>query len=343
MQAESKPVTSAVRLAQQGYFWVGVTYQESEGQTLVDGTQLFVDFQVPEEQTQAYPVVLIHGGGGQGLDWMSTPDGRPGWRTLLLQRGFSVYTLDRPGQGRSPVRPAITGPSPMPSSVETLGVMFAGANNPEHTQWPGTGLADDPALAQLLASQGPMPDLAHDHELMRRRGAELLDRIGPAIIITNSAGGPAGWLMADERPDLVRAIVALEPLGPSGPFPLPWGLAACRMNYDPAPLAAAIDLINVQATDSEPPMRLQAAPPRRLPGLTDTPIAIVTGEQSLAGPMDAGTVAFLRQAGCENVDHLQLGDLGIHGNGHLMMLERNNDQVLDAVIAWVSEHVVLTP
>jgi len=34
--------------------------------------------------------------------------------------------------------------------------------------------------------------------------------------------------------------------------------------------------------------------------------------------MDAGTVAFLRQAGCTEVDHLRLGDLGIHGNGHLV-------------------------
>jgi len=33
---------------------------------------------------------------------MSTPDGRPGWRTLLVQRGYAVYVVDRPGYGRSP-------------------------------------------------------------------------------------------------------------------------------------------------------------------------------------------------------------------------------------------------
>jgi pimeloyl-ACP methyl ester carboxylesterase len=201
--------------------------------------QLYVEFQKPKEQTRPHPVILIHGGGGQGLDWISTPDGRPGWRTLLVQRGYAVYIVDRPGHGRPPVRPGGSGPyGPVPS-VESLGQMFAGAGNPAHTQWPGTGRADDPALGQFLAALSPMTgDLAAHHDLMRRRGAELLDTSGPAIVITSSAGGPVGWLMADERPDLVRAVVALEPLGPSGPVPLPWGLSASPITYHPPPKSA---------------------------------------------------------------------------------------------------------
>lgn len=44
--------------------------------------------------------------------------------------------------------------------------------------------------------------------------AALLDRIGPAVVITHSASGPVGWLVADRRPTLVQAIVAVEPMGP---------------------------------------------------------------------------------------------------------------------------------
>lgn len=334
--------SSSVRLAEQNYFWTGVTYEQREGQTIVDGSQMYVEFQRPEEQTHPFPVVLIHGGGGQGLDWMATPDGRPGWRTLLLQRGYAVYTVDRPGHGRSPARPGHPDGGGIPASVEFLGPLFAGADNPDHTQWPGSGLADDPALAQLLASQSNMPDLSADHELMRTHGAELLERIGPSIVITSSAGGPAGWLMADARPDLVQAVVALEPMGPSGPFPLPWGLAASPLTYEPlATGVEALDLVEVPASHGLPAMRLQPEPARQLPRLAEIPIAIVTGEQSFAKSTDVGTVAYLRQAGCNRVHHLRLGDLGIHGNGHLMMIERNNDQVLDAVVQWLDDQVDL--
>jgi membrane-associated protease RseP (regulator of RpoE activity) len=126
---------------------------------------------------------------------------------------------------------------------------------------------------------------------MRRRGAELLDVVGPAILITSSAAGPAGWLIADARPNLVQAVVALEPLGPSGPVPLPWGLSASPITYDPpAAEPGDLDLVAVPREAGGRPMRLQADPPRRLPNLADLPIAVVSGEQSFANAMDDGTV-----------------------------------------------------
>ncbi|MCW8378645.1 alpha/beta fold hydrolase [Streptomyces justiciae] len=336
---------AAVRLADQGCFWVGVTYEERDGHTLPDGTQMYVEYQKPEVQTQPCPVVLVHGGGAQAVDWISTPDGRPGWRTLLLQRGYEVYLVDRPGHGRSARLPVDPGTQPGPGlvpSVEMIGAMFAGLRDPQHTQWPGTGAPDDPALAQLLASfQQSNGDLGEHHALMRRRGAELLDRIGPAIVITSSAGGPSGWLMADERPDLVRAVVGLEPLGPSGPLPLSWGLSASPLTYDPpADPAAGVALVDVPGENGATSLKLQADPPRRLPNLADIPIAILSGERSFANAMDLGTIAYLRQAGCTRVDHLALGDHGVHGNGHLMMIERNNGAALDVVTQWLEKAIV---
>ena len=326
-------VPRGVRLADQGHFWVGVNWASQDDRTVVDGTQLFVDYQIPELQTQPLPVVLVHGGAGQGLDWTATPDGRPGWRTLLVQQGYAVYTVDRPFHGRSPARSAAS--SSLPPAVEVLGPLFAGADDPGHTQWPGDGSVDDPSLGQLLASQTGLPDLTVDHELMARHGAELLDRIGRAIVITNSAGGPAGWLMADRRPDLVAAVVALEPMGPSGPFPLPWGLAAAPLTYDPQASSAG-DLTWTGSVGSDDHRLLQGDPARTLAHLIDIPIAVVTSERSFAAPIDANTVAFLRQAGCSRVEHIRLGEWGVTGNGHLMMMERNNHQVLRVVTDWLS-------
>ncbi|MEW9209341.1 MULTISPECIES: hypothetical protein [Enterobacteriaceae] len=44
--------------------------------------------------------------------------------------------------------------------------------------------------------------------------AALLDLIVPAILVTHSASGPDGWLTADRRPEQVKMIVAVEPMGP---------------------------------------------------------------------------------------------------------------------------------
>ena len=170
---------------------------------------------------------------------------------------------------------------------------------------------------------------------MARRGAELLDRIGRAVVVMSSAGGPAGWLMADRRPDLVAAVVALEPMGPSGPFPLPWGLAAASLTYDP-PVRSPEDLTWVRSDGPDGPSVLQADPARSLPHLVDVPIAVVTSERTFAAPMDTNTVAFLRQAGCSRVEHIRLAERGVTGNGHLMMVERNNREVLRVVTDWLS-------
>jgi pimeloyl-ACP methyl ester carboxylesterase len=42
----------------------------------------------------------------------------------------------------------------------------------------------------------------------------LLEKIGPAIVLTHSQSGVFGWKLADLRPDLVAAHVAIEPNGP---------------------------------------------------------------------------------------------------------------------------------
>ena len=71
---------------------------------------MFVQWEAPAEVTKPYPIVLVHGGGGQGTDWLGTPDGRPGWSTFLLREGYAVYVVDRPGHGRSPFHPDVLGP-----------------------------------------------------------------------------------------------------------------------------------------------------------------------------------------------------------------------------------------
>ena len=45
-------------------------------------------------------------------------------------------------------------------------------------------------------------------------------------------------------------------------------------------------------------------------------------------------VKFLEQAGVHPT-WLNLGAMGIHGNGHMIMLEKNSDQIADVIEKWV--------
>ncbi len=83
---------------------------------------------------------------------------------------------------------------------------------------------------------------------------------------------------------------------------------------------------------------LQAEPARTLPNLARVPAVLVTAEASFRATMDDCTAAFLAQAGSKP-DRLALAEHGIHGNGHMMMLESNSDAVADAIVGWIESRV----
>jgi pimeloyl-ACP methyl ester carboxylesterase len=385
-QRGDAPPDRALDIAEWSYFWVGVEQAHLARGTVVNGRQMYVEYWIPARVRHPYAMVLVHGGGGQGTDWMGTPDGRPGWITFLLQAGFRVYVVDRPGHGRSPFHPDLHGAfPPQTTTLENVSGQFmppnaarpaAGAYRALHTQWPGTGDIGSPELDQFAASQGgaypggaaagaaagqaggrggrggalaatPPPSdggvsmgAETAHMVWRQRGAMLVDKIGPAIIVTHSAGGPFGWLVAEMRPSLVKGIVCIE--GGGSPFAGQniWGLSSIPVAYDP-PVSDPAEIKTRVTTPVEPgvqPYRVQEEPARRLKNLQAIPIAIVTAEASFASPGNPGAVAYLKQAGCR-ADELRLVDRGVRGNGHLMMIEKNNHQVLEPILEWIEKNV----
>jgi pimeloyl-ACP methyl ester carboxylesterase len=320
-----EPVTS-----RRGFFWVG-----SERVTGAAGTvplgRMYVQWEAPPEVRHPYPVVLIHGGGGQGTDYLGTPDGRPGWATQLVEDAYAVYVVDRPGHGRSPLDPAVLGGIGPSFPYEALPAIFVSppGTHPTahlHSQWPGSrDPGSDEALDQFISGTGPMlRDFAAAQALEGRRVAELLDRIGPAIVVATSAGGPCAFLAADARPGLVKALLAVETIGP--PFAelpalgvtLSWGLTAAPMAFDP-PVSDPAEL---------------GGEPRALPDLRGVAIAVVSAEASPFVHFDDQIVEFLRGAGCD-VERVRLADHAVHGNGHGMMLERNNREALGVLLGWL--------
>lgn len=338
-------------LAAHGFFWTGIQRGETPGGTVVAG-QAYVEYFIPTALTQPWPILMLHGGGGQGLDYLGTPDGREGWAKYFVRQGYAVYVMDRPGHGRAPMHPDILGPMTPPGTYEFISAVFTNPSaRPDaypqarlHTQWPGSGVIGDPTLDAFMAGTGPaQADIAASHRAAQKAGAEALDLIGPAVLMTHSAAGPCGWMVADARPHLIKALVAVEPYGP--PFTgitkdedhLPYGLTAAPLRFDP-PLADGETLLSVARSSPGSGLlscRVQAEPARSLPALKGFPIAVVTAEASWMAADNHGTVDFLRQAGAD-VEHIRLEAYGVHGNGHALMLERNSDACAAVIEQWIA-------
>ncbi len=340
-------------LARTGHFFVGGDYVETADGHVMSG-QMYVREGVPAEVTRPYPVVMIHGMGQTGTNYEGTPDGREGWAQNFVRAGYAVYVVDQPARGRSAYHVDVDGPTPRGAIATAHGIAkrftspaahdtFGRA--PLHSQWPGEGRLGDPLFDEFFRSQvAAVPTATGRPELLTKAaGAALLDRIGPAVLLTHSQSGSFGWQIADARPSLVKAILAIEPaLAPtvpvSGSSASPYGLTMTPITYAP-PLADSSELVRVEQTvPDEPDLEccwIQAEPARKLPNLAGIPIAIVIAEASPQSHTGHCTAKFLTQAGVAN-DFIRLEVAGIRGNGHMMMLEKNSAEVAEFLVRWLN-------
>lgn len=315
--------TAKARTVCQGRFWVTGEPVRLDGRTYPCGP-MYVYWQAPETVTRPRPLVLVHGGGGQGTDWLGRPDGGPGWADLLVDDGWAVYVVDRPGHGRSPSHPRVLGELTEPFSYEDGCWLFAPAEQAgrQHA-WPGGREVGDPVVEQMMSATGPMlRDTAAAHDRDGDALARLLDLLGPSVLMTHSAGAPAGWVAADRRPGLVDAIVAIEPVGP--PYAEGRG--------------GATGLIHGLTTVPVGKPGTADGQPGRWDALAEVPVAVVTGETSIFSQFAPPTVDHLVRRGCR-AEHLHLADLGIRGNGHGIMMETNADEVLPVLTGWLLRHL----
>src|SRR6266404_7795074 len=333
-------------LARDGYFYVNAKPANVGGKTYVTD-QMYVEERVPARRTHPFPIVMVHGGTMSGVNFTGTPDGREGWAQYFVRQGYAVYVVDQPGRGRSGFLTAAHGPL-QNSARNNSASRFVSQEKfklwPQaalHAQWPGNSEPDDPATLQLAMSQLPaIENFDKQQPIVRDALIALVDQIGPSILMTHSQGGAFGWPVADARPDKVKAILAIEPNGPpgrglefigapeyfkEGKLALTYGITSVPITYSPA-LADPAELKFVKEDKPDGPGLAtcwkQAEPARQLTRLK-MPIMVLTSEASYHAPYDHCTVKFLQQAGVKP-SFIRLADLGIHGNSHVMMLEKNN-------------------
>lgn len=264
---------------------------------------MYVQYHLPAAARGAAPLLLWHGGGLTGVTWESTPDGREGWQQFFLRRGWATYVSDAVERGRA-------GWAMVPDIFQGEPIFLTKADPWERFRI-GTGPGSYRSRAALPGTQFPVE--AYDNfmrqvvprwtttdaaQLAAYRA--LLQRVGPAVVLAHSQGGQFALRAAQAEPAQVRALVLVEPSG-FGEV-TPEALAALR---DIPVLALYGDFIEQDA---------------RWPAIRQRGLDFY---------------AKLRAAG-GSVDVVALPERGIRGNGHMMMMDRNNQAVAQVVQDWLA-------
>lgn len=268
-----------------------------------------------------------------------------------MLHGYDVYLVDLPYRARSAWEPSVG--DVMVAPAEQIQEMFTACKQfgtwPQarlHHQWPGTGLIGDPIFDRFYASSVQMVQSQNTTETAAQAAlAVLLDRIGkPVIFLSHSNSGGIPFLVADVRPQLVKMIISVEPKGP--PFgqsrsgSLIYGICNASIMYEPPVVDPQLDLIRVikKAPDSslkDAVLQAETPPARQLANLANIPVLVITGQASYHAQYDWCTVEYLRQAGVE-VEHFKLEDRGILGNGHMVFMENNSDEIAAEIDQWIT-------
>ncbi len=337
----SGPIT----IAQQGSFFVGGkkvqgvgSYDPTQGTANTDPgqtywiDQMYVQFQIPEN-ARKYPLILVHGGSGTGRVWETTPDGREGFQTLMLRRGFPVYIVDFPRRGRAGY----------PSFNSTFGNLAGNQVVPNRTtqagmQWAWSRWRLGPKFPEVFpVQQFPMnavdsflqhlvPTVSDNADIISDALVKLLDKIGPAVVVTHSQSGLFGWLAGARSPN-VKGIVAYEP-----------GFVFKQGEVPPA-----IPMFKGSQPSGTP------VTPTEFAKLASIPLQVVYGDNIPKQPIPdlvadgrraqvVTSVMFVdalnKQGGQASVLHLP--DAGLFGNSHFMFSDLNNVQVADQLSKFLT-------
>ncbi len=124
-----------------------------------------------------------------------------------------------------------------------------------------------------------------------------IDRVGPSIIMFHSQAGSFGFKVAQARPDKVKALIAIEPAGVGDP--------------DKADVLKNIPTLIVYGDYIEKDSRW--------PKIRATGIAFGDKIKAAGG----------------SVDVVDLPKIGISGNSHMLMMDKNNAEVAALIQKWL--------
>ena len=205
--------------------------------------------------------------------------------------------------------------------------------------------------------------------------AGFIDHLGePVILMTHSMSGPFGWRLLETQSAQITAVVAIAPGPPGNIQPTPeivernddivvvkYGDRHTRVfrreYWLPNRAFAEEKLIGTSRrfpraalpayAESLQPLAPQLMLERlnfdgrqlvvgNTEGFKTKPILMVTGTEDRDHSRERdGEIATWLGANGAAVDYWYLADLGINGNGHMMMLEDNSDEIAGLIAGWI--------
>ena len=364
MPLRTVPTFSTENIARQGHFYVGGKWVGEPGKQRMRGA-MYVEVWVPKKLRHPYPILFVQAGGGQtSIGLLQTPDGRPGWAYDFVNQGYTIYMMDFPGRGRSAFIPGLDGDVIPPRTGELMEQVWTGGapaptpqrswpQSDKYTQWPSDapnkGQIGDPVFDYFAKTELNFPSGDDMEPLAAEDLVQLVDLIRkPVVLLLHSRLATSGWLLADARPKMIKAIIAAEPWGPPiqnaeldarGPGHI-WGLTNFPMHYDP-PVKDASELQTVQEAQADGPglvpCWIQKEPARKLINLEGIPVLNVSSQASYHRPYARCVAKWLNQAGVKT-EYVRLEDVGLPGNGHQMMSEKNSAGIAKFFMQWLDKN-----
>ena len=267
---------------------------------------MYVQYFIPQNQRGALPLLMWHGGGLTGVTYETTPDGREGWVNYFIRKGWAVYNSDAVERGRSgwAMYPDVFKSEPVFLTKEDPFVRFRIGTGP------GSYSKDVARMKTQPGTQFPLegyenytkqlvPRWTSTDDAIIAAYIELVDKVCPCVVLIHSQAGQFGLKVAQARPDKVKALVLVEPAG--------------------------------------------VGDPKQVDRLRSVPILAVYGdyiEQDPRWPTIRGNgVKFLEQvrAAGGRYDVVDLPKIGIRGNSHMMMMDRNNGEIAGVIQGWLEK------
>ena len=268
--------------------------------------QMYVQYFVPANGRGSLPLLMWHGGGLTGVTYESTPDGREGWLNYFVKQGWTVYNSDAVERGRS-------GWAQYPDVFKGEPI-FLTKENPFERFRIGAGAGSynkDPAKMKMMpGSQFPaegydnftkqgVPRWTTTDDAIIRAYTELVDKVCPCIVLAHSQGGPFAFKVAQARPDKVKALALVEPAGFGD-------MATAGVLKNTRILTVFGDYIEQDS---------------RWPTIKGNVLRFL-GEVTKAGGKP---------------EVIDLPKIGIKGNSHMLMMDRNNLEIAAVIQKWLAE------